>query len=171
MTPKHLFFNPDEINIHPEAGLEGISNANSGENIYSDPGLDANFDANISSEPVLNDNQTEYSSYDLDALVFLFSEALPGKPEEIIRPSITKANRLNYENAIKVGFSEDQYLVRSYSKPNQPPHIVLTTDSGLIKCDANCIKYQSEGFCSHCIAVAIKCNSIRSYVIAEVIAW
>ena len=37
--------------------------------------------------------------------------------------------------------------------------------TGIIRCDTTCEKDQKEGFCSHCICVALKYNEIQRYIV------
>ena len=61
------------------------------------------------------------------------------------------------KNVLMSGFSISQYLVKSYSRPNSLLHLVSHAENNLIKCDANCPRYNSEGYI---IAVALKRKSI-----------
>ena len=64
------------------------------------------------------------------------------------------------------GFSISQYLVKFYSRPNVLPHLVSHAENNLIKCDANCPRYNSEGFCGLCIAVVLKVKCLKSFAYA-----
>ena len=63
------------------------------------------------------------------------------------------------------GFINSQYLVKSYSRPNDPSHFVSVRDHSFISCDNNCPKYNKEGFCGHIIGVALKYNSLKSMLV------
>ena len=91
----------------------------------------------------------------LDGLMFILQGVLPEK-EENIRSSVLKSVELVKNNDVMPAFGASQYIVKSYSRPNGLPHLVLCCENGLIKCDSNCPRYKSEGFCGHTIAVALR---------------
>ena len=64
------------------------------------------------------------------------------------------------------GFGNNQYLVKSYSRLNDPPHFVSVRNNGSISCDNNCPKCNKEGFCGHTIGVALKCKLVEKYASA-----
>ena len=61
------------------------------------------------------------------------------------------------------GFGNKQYLVKSYSRPNDQPHFVCVRDTVYISCDNNCPKYNNKGFYGHTIGLAIKCKLVEKY--------
>ena len=104
--------------------------------------------------PVLQ-SKKKNAAESLDGLMFILQDALPEK-EENIRSSVLKSVELVINNDVMPAFTASQYIVKSYSRPNGLLHLVSCSENGLIKCDSNCPKYNSEGFCGHTIAVALK---------------
>ena len=51
------------------------------------------------------------------------------------------------------------------------PHLVSRTENNLIKCDANCPRYNSEEFCGHSIALALKLKCLKSFAYALGKCW
>ena len=76
-----------------------------------------------------------------------------------------KALKLCEENEIVAIFKNHHYFVKSQSHPNAAPHVITMMQSGMIRCDTTCEKYQKEGFCSHCICVTLKYNEIQRYTV------
>ena len=79
---------------------------------------------------------------DLDAIVFLMFEALPNMKDGEI---ISRSKFQSHQNAV--------------------PHVITVMQTGIIRCDTTCEKDQKEGFCSHCICVALKYNEIQRYIV------
>ena len=102
----------------------------------------------------------------MEGVVFIFQESLPEKDESIIRSSVLKSFELIKNDDVIPGFGISQHLVKSYSRPNGLPHLVSHAEINLIKCDANCPRYNSEGFCGHCIAVGLKLKFLKSFAYA-----
>ena len=98
-----------------------------------------------------------------DGLMFILQDALPEKEENIIRSSALKSVELVKNNDMMPAFGASQYIVKSYSRPNGLPHLVLCCENGLIKCDSNFSRYNSEGFCGHTIPVALKNKIVQSF--------
>ena len=94
------------------------------------------------------------------------SEALPDMEDGEIRGSVVKVLKLCEENEVVTSFKNDQYFVKSQSRPNAAPHVITVMQTGMIRCDTTCEKYQKEGFCSHCLCVALKYNEIQRYTVA-----
>ena len=94
------------------------------------------------------------------------SEALPDIEDGEIRWSVVKALKLCEENDVVTSFKNDQYFVKSQSRPNAAPHVITMMQTGMIRCDTTCEKYQKEGFCSHCLCVALEYNEIQRYTVA-----
>ena len=92
----------------------------------------------------------------MEDVVFIFQELLPEKDERIIRKSVLKSFELIKNVDLMPDFSVSQYLVKSYSRTNGLPHLVFNAENNLIKCDANCLRYNSERFCVLCITVVLK---------------
>ena len=113
-----------------------------------------------------NKEETRQTKNDLDAIVFLMFEALPNMKDGGIRGSLVKALKIFEENEVVASFKNDQYFVKSQSRPNAAPYIITVMQTGMIRCDTTCEKYQKEGFCSHCICVALKYNEIQRYTVA-----
>ena len=100
----------------------------------------------------------------LDGLImFILQDAQPEKEENIIRSSVLKSVELVKNNDVMPAFGASQYIVKSYSRPNGLPHLVLCCENGLIKCDSNCPRYNSEEFCGHTIAVALENKTVQSF--------
>ena len=118
-----------------------------------------------SSAPIEEENAME----SLDGLMFILQDALPEKEENIIRSSVLKSVELVKNNDVMPAFGASQYIVKSYSRPNGLPHLVLCCHNGLIKCDSNCPRYNSEGFCGHTIAVALKNKIVQNF--ASALRW
>ena len=58
------------------------------------------------------------------------------------------------------------HCIKKYCWPNGLPHFVSCSENGLILCDSNCLRYNSQGFCGHSIAVALKNKTIQSFTSA-----
>ena len=101
----------------------------------------------------------------LDGLMFILQDA-PPKKEENIRSSVLQSVELVKNNDVMPAFAASQYIVKSYSRPNGLPHLVSCCENGFIKCDSNCPRYNSEGFCGHTIAVALKNKTVQSSAFA-----
>ena len=84
----------------------------------------------------------------------------------IIPSSILKSFELINNSHIIQGFGNNQYLVKSYSKPNDPSHFVCVRDNGFISCHNNCPKDNKEGYCGHIIGVALKYKLVEKYASA-----
>ena len=132
----------------------------------------ANFRAAKQLEKVVSniaeDSNTEESrqaTNDLDAVVFLMSETLPNMEDGEIRGSAVKTLKLCEKNEVVASFKNDQYFVKSQSHQNAVPHVITVMQTGIIRCDTTCEKDQKEGFCSHCICVALKYNEIQRYIV------
>ena len=92
----------------------------------------------------------------LEDVAFIFQELLPEKDESIILKSVLESFELTKNVDLMPDFSISQYLVKSYSRSNGLPHLVSNAENNLIKCDANCPRYNLERFCVLCITVALK---------------
>ena len=53
--------------------------------------------------------------------------------------------------------------MKSYSRPNDFPDNINIDEKGLIKCDSICPRYNTDGFCSHAIAVSLQTKSLKKY--------
>ena len=53
--------------------------------------------------------------------------------------------------------------MKSYPRPNDFPHNIKIEEKGLIKCDSNCPRHNTDGFCSHAIAVSLQTKSLKKY--------
>ena len=111
-------------------------------------------------------DEVRQTTNDLDTIVFLMSEALPNMEDGGIRGSVVKALKLCEENEVVASFKNDQYSVKSQSRTNAAPHVINVMQSGMIRCNTTCEKYQKGGFCSHCICVALSCNETQRYTVA-----
>ena len=105
--------------------------------------------------------ETGNTKESLKDVVLIFQESLPAKDEDIVRSSELKSFE-SIKNDVIPGFGISQHLVKPYSRPNGLPHLVFHAENNLIKCDANCPRYNSGGFCSPCIAVALKLRCLKS---------
>ena len=97
---------------------------------------------------IAEDSNTEESretTNDLDAIVFLMSETLPNMEDGEIRGSVVKALKLCKESEVVTSSKKDQYFVKSQSRPNAAPHVITVMQTGIIRCDTTCEKYQ-RGF-------------------------
>ena len=83
----------------------------------------------------------------------------------LIQKKQDKRQMIQTQNEVVASFKNHQYFVRSQSRPNAAPHVITVMQSGMIRCDTTCEKYQKEGFCSHCICVALKYNEIQRYIV------
>ena len=110
--------------------------------------------------------ESDHNEFNLNATEFLLQEALPNQSCENIRSSILKSFELISNSHIIPGFGNNQYLVKSYSRLNDPPHFVSVRNNGSISCDNNCPKCNKEGFCGHTIGVALKCKLVEKYASA-----
>ena len=133
----------------------------------------ANFRAAKQLEKVVSniaeDSNTEESrqtTNDLDAVVFLMSETLPNMEDGEIRGSAVKTLKLCEKNEVVASFKNDQYFLKSQSRPNAAPHVITVMQTCIIRCNTTCEKYQKQSFCSHCICVGLKCNEIQRYTVA-----
>ena len=104
------------------------------------------------------------SNNKLDNTVYTLSEALSSVDETVIRGSVIKAYDLIEKKNVISGFNENSYFVKSYSHPNDFPHNIH--EKGLIKCDSNCLRYNTDGFCSHAIAVSLQTKRLKKYACA-----
>ena len=104
--------------------------------------------------------ESDHNEFNLNATEFLLQERLPKRSCKNIRSSILKSFELISNSHII------QYLVKSYPRPNAPPHFVCVRDNGFISCDNNCPKYNKEGFCGHTIGVVLKCKVVEKYASA-----
>ena len=84
----------------------------------------------------------------------------------IIPSSILKSFELINNSHIIQGFGNNQYLVKSYSRPNDPSHFVCVRDNDFISCHNNCPKDNKEGYCGHIIGVALKYKLVEKYASA-----
>ena len=107
--------------------------------------------------------ESDHHEFNLNATEFLLQEALPNRSCENIRSSILKSFELISNSHIIPGFGNYQFLVKLYSRINDPPHFVCVRNDGFISCDNNCPKYNKEGFCGHTIVIALKCKLIEKY--------
>ena len=98
----------------------------------------------------------------MEDVFFSFQESLAEKSEGIILSSALKSFELIKNDDVMPGFSISQYLVKCYSRPNGLPHLVSHDENNLIKCDANCPRYNLEELCGLCIAVALKLKCLKS---------
>ena len=149
--------------------LENMSEDNSSNNVEDGANCQAAKQVKKVVSNIAEDSNTEkarQTTNDLDAIVFLISEALPNMEDGGIRRSVVKALKHCEENEVVASFKNDQYFVKSQSCPNATPHVITVMQSGMIRCDTTCEKYQKEGFCSHCICVALKYNQIQRYTVA-----
>ena len=110
--------------------------------------------------------ESDHNEFNLNATEFLLQEAFPNQSCENIRSSILKSFELISNSHIILGFGNNQYLVKSYSRPNGPSHFVCVRDNGFISCDNNCPKYNKEGFCGHTIGVALKWMLVEKHASA-----
>ena len=85
--------------------------------------------------------------------------------EAVIRGLVIKAYGLIEKNVIS-GFNENNYFVKSYSRPNDFPHNINIDEKGLIKCDSNCPRYNADRFCCHAIAVSLQTKRFKKYAFA-----
>ena len=99
--------------------------------------------------------ESDHNEFNLNATEFLLQKDL----------SLLKSFELISNSHIISGFINNQYLVKSYSRPNDPSHFVSVRDHSFISCDNNCPKYNKEGFCGHIIGVALKYNSLKSMLV------
>ena len=53
--------------------------------------------------------------------------------------------------------------MNSNSRPNDFPHYINIDGKGLIKCDSNCPRYNTDGFCSHQMAVSLQAKSPKKH--------
>ena len=103
------------------------------------------------------------SNNKVDNTVYTLSEALSGVDEAVIRGSVIKTyDFIEKKNAIS-GFNENNYFVKSYSRPNDFPRNINIDEKRLIKCDSNCPRYNADGFCSHAIAVSLQTKNLKKY--------
>ena len=110
--------------------------------------------------------ESDHNEFNLNVTEFLLQEALPNRSCENIRSSISKSFESISNSHIILGFGNNQYLVKSYSRPNEPPHFDCVRDNGFISCDNDCPKYNKEGFFGHTIGVALKCKFVEKYASA-----
>ena len=75
---------------------------------------------------------SDHDVFNLNATEFLLEEALPNQNCENIRPSILKSFELTSNSDILPGFEKKQYLVKSYSRPND--YFVCVRDTGFTSC-------------------------------------
>ena len=101
----------------------------------------------------------------LDGLMFILKDAPPEK-EENIRSSVLQSVELVKNNDVMPAFAASQYIVKPYSRPNRLPHLVSCCENGLVKCDSNCLRCNSEGFFGHTKAVALKNKTVQSFASA-----
>ena len=111
-------------------------------------------------------DESDHNEFNLSATEFLLQEALPIQSCENIRSSILKSFELVSNSHIITGFGNNQYLVKSYSRPNEPPYFVCVRYNGFISCDNNCSKYNKKGFCIHTIGVTLRCKLLEKYASA-----
>ena len=46
------------------------------------------------------------------------------------------------------------FFVKSYSRPNDIPHVMKDDENGIITCDNHWPRYNGHGFCHHATAVS-----------------
>ena len=109
--------------------------------------------------------ESDHNEFNLNVTEFLLQEALPNRSCENIRLSILKSFESISNSHIIPGFGNNQYLVKSYSRPNDPPHFDCVRDNGFISCDNNCPKYNKEGFFGHTTGVALKCKFVENMLV------
>ena len=97
--------------------------------------------------------------------MFLVSEALPNMEHGEIRGSVVKALKLCKESEVVASFKNDQYFVKSQSRPNTAPHVITVMQTDMIRCDTTFENYKKEDFCSHCICVALKYSEMQKYTV------
>ena len=93
-----------------------------------------------------NTEEARQTTNDLDTIVFLMSEALPNMEDGGIRGSVVTALKLCEENEVVASFKNDQYSVKSQSRPNAAPQVINVMQSGMIRCDTTCEKYKKGVF-------------------------
>ena len=71
---------------------------------------------------------SDHDEFNLNATEFLLEEALPSQNCENTRSSILKSFELTSNSYIIPGFEKKQYLVKSYSRPND--YFVCVRDTG-----------------------------------------
>ena len=65
-----------------------------------------------------NTEESRQTTNDLDAVVFLMSETLPNMEDGEIRGSAVKTLKLCEKNEVVASFKNDQYFLKSQSRPN-----------------------------------------------------
>ena len=102
--------------------------------------------------------ESDHNEFNLRVTEFLLQDVLLNQSCEIIGSSILKSFECISNSHVILGFGNNQYLVKSYSRPNHQPHFVCVRGTGFTSCDNNCTKYNTEGFCSHTIGAALLCK-------------
>ena len=98
-----------------------------------------------------------------EVLLFLMQEVLPSVDPDNICGSIQNAKRVLANDHLRPGFGENEHLVKSHSRPNDPPHLIKRFGSGRISCDNKCQNYVKRVFCGHAVAVALKEKAAEEY--------
>ena len=75
---------------------------------------------------------SDHDEFNLNATEFLLEEALPNQNCENTRSSILKSFEVTSNSDIIPGFENKQYLVKSYSRPND--YFVCVRDTGFTSC-------------------------------------
>ena len=107
--------------------------------------------------------ESDHNEFNLVATEFLLQGDLPNQSCENMQSSVLKRLELISNSHIIPGFGNNQYIVKSYSKPNDQPHLVCVRDTGFISCDNIGSKYNKEGFCGHTIGMALKYKLVEKY--------
>ena len=104
-------------------------------------------------------NQSE-SNATLYNTIYTLTEALSNVDEATIRASGKKASDLTEKKNIVSGFTYKEFFVKSYSRPNDPPHVIKIDEHRLIRCGSHCPRYNVNRFFGHVIAVSLqsKCS-------------
>ena len=83
-----------------------------------------------------------------------------------IKALADKASKLQSDDAIRKGFDDDTYFVKSTS--TSQPHVVKRVtgshDGAGYSCDKECLGFVSRKICAHSVAVAHYTNKLKQFV-------
>lgn len=85
---------------------------------------------------------------------------------EDIKALADKASKLQSDDAIRKGFDDDTYFVKSTS--TSQPHVVKrvtgSRDGASYSCDKECLGFVSRKICAHAVAVAHYSGNLKQFV-------
>ena len=83
-----------------------------------------------------------------------------------IKALADKASKLQSDDAIRKGFDDDTYFVKSTSasQPHVVKRVTWSPDGAGYSCDKECLGFVSRKICAHSVAVAHYSNNLKQFV-------